>query len=176
MNYCSQCGSQDLIKQSNFTLCQNCRTEYYQNPTPTAGALLVHNDKILLAKRNINPGKGLWAVVGGFVEKAEKLEQAIVRELNEELNLSIEIKDLNHYLGSYNHIYPYQNITYNTLFMVFVLNLDDKQVQNISINKENTEYKFFSFPEIEQLQKQELLYLDIFDIIQDFRLKQKVLK
>jgi 8-oxo-dGTP diphosphatase len=44
--------------------------------------------KVLLIKRNIQPFKGMWAIPGGFVRKGESLEQAALRELREETNVS----------------------------------------------------------------------------------------
>lgn len=43
---------------------------------------------VLLIKRRHEPGTGLWAIPGGFVRENESLEQAALRELNEETGLS----------------------------------------------------------------------------------------
>ncbi len=44
--------------------------------------------KVLLIKRKINPFKGMWAIPGGFVRQGETLEEAALRELREETNVS----------------------------------------------------------------------------------------
>ncbi len=44
--------------------------------------------KVLLIKRGNEPYKGKWAVPGGFVDMDEELEDAVVRELEEETGLS----------------------------------------------------------------------------------------
>ena len=48
------------------------------------GALCIRHDKILMAKRNINPRKGLWTLPAGFMENAETLEEGALRETFEE--------------------------------------------------------------------------------------------
>ncbi|RLG80665.1 MAG: NUDIX hydrolase [Thermoprotei archaeon] len=48
------------------------------------GAVLLHNDKILLVKRKHSPCAGYWAIPGGRVEYGEPLYSAVERELFEE--------------------------------------------------------------------------------------------
>lgn len=57
----------------------------------TADALVTHGAHVLLIKRKAAPGKGLWAMPGGFLEvpKHETLFQAALREAWEETNLDI---------------------------------------------------------------------------------------
>lgn len=43
--------------------------------------------RLLLGKRAKEPEKDKWALIGGKVERAEKIEDAIVREVKEELGL-----------------------------------------------------------------------------------------
>jgi ADP-ribose pyrophosphatase YjhB (NUDIX family) len=52
---------------------------------------VAHDNKILLGKRNINPGKGMWSLPGGYVNRAEKVEDAAIREIKEETNLDIKL-------------------------------------------------------------------------------------
>jgi bifunctional NMN adenylyltransferase/nudix hydrolase len=55
----------------------------------TVDALVKTNDHVLLIKRADCPGKGLWALPGGFVEQHERLLQACLRELTEETELAV---------------------------------------------------------------------------------------
>ena len=57
-------------------------------------AILIKGDKIFIAKRNRNKHMGLnWEFPGGKVEKGETFENALKREIKEELNIEINIKN-----------------------------------------------------------------------------------
>jgi ADP-ribose pyrophosphatase YjhB (NUDIX family) len=69
--------------------CQN-EIEIYRNPIPTVDIIIEMEGRgILLIKRK-NPPWG-WAIPGGFVDYGESLEQAAIREANEETNLDVEL-------------------------------------------------------------------------------------
>ena len=53
--------------------------------------VLVRDGKILLLKRNVEPFKGCWHVVGGHVEEDESLKDAVIREFKEETSLDVEV-------------------------------------------------------------------------------------
>lgn len=55
----------------------------------TVDAVIVQSGHILVVTRDAIPGKGLWALPGGFVEQSETLEQACLRELKEETSISL---------------------------------------------------------------------------------------
>lgn len=55
----------------------------------TADALVVQSGHILLVKRGAMPGKGLWAIPGGFMEQHETSLDAAVRELREETRIGV---------------------------------------------------------------------------------------
>lgn len=55
----------------------------------TVDAVVRTAGHVLLIKRGGFPGKGQWAVPGGFVDQRERLLQAALRELNEETRLAV---------------------------------------------------------------------------------------
>lgn len=57
----------------------------------TTDAVVVHSGHVLLVRRRSEPGKGLWALPGGFVGQDEGLLESCLRELREETRLKIPV-------------------------------------------------------------------------------------
>ncbi|MFV0256930.1 MAG: NUDIX hydrolase [Acidimicrobiales bacterium] len=53
-------------------------------PELSVGAIVIHQDRLLLVERGRPPGVGLWSVPGGRVESGETLAEAVEREVLEE--------------------------------------------------------------------------------------------
>lgn len=66
-------------------------------------AILVNNHSILATKRNYGEFNGLWEFPGGKVEPKESKEQALIREIKEELDIDIKI---NRYFTTVEYDYP----------------------------------------------------------------------
>lgn len=55
----------------------------------TCDAVVICNGHILLVKRRSHPGKGLWALPGGFINQNERIIDGIIRELEEETRIKV---------------------------------------------------------------------------------------
>jgi bifunctional NMN adenylyltransferase/nudix hydrolase len=55
----------------------------------TTDAVVISQGHILLIKRRMAPGKGLWALPGGFLGPDEKIEDSMIRELEEETRIKV---------------------------------------------------------------------------------------
>ena len=95
--FCGICGHK-LIKttQAAFLFCESCQHEVYPKLSPCVIVRITQDDKILLARSPHFPAH-VWALIAGFVELGESLEEAIHREVKEEVG--IEIKNIQ-YWGS----------------------------------------------------------------------------
>ena len=75
-------------------------------PKVGVGGIVVQDGKVLLLLRKNAPEAGSWSLPGGRVEFMESLEDAVVRELREELGITVEVESL---VCVINHIVPDEN-------------------------------------------------------------------
>jgi len=99
--FCPYCGGKLQYKEVELEerarlVCEDCSHIYYQNPVPVVVAVLTRPKKreVGLIKRAILPQKGKWALPGGFVEIDESPEEAVLREVKEEVGVSGKIQGL----------------------------------------------------------------------------------
>jgi ADP-ribose pyrophosphatase YjhB (NUDIX family) len=95
--FCPRCG-QPLIEQESFgrlrPVCAACGFVHFRDPKVAAAVLLSDNGRVLLIRRAVDPGRGLWALPAGFVEVNELPHEAAAREALEETGLHVAIGDL----------------------------------------------------------------------------------
>lgn len=86
--------------QREQAVCSACGFVFYLNPKVVAGTIPEQDGRVLLTRRSINPGRGLWTFPGGFVDFGESVTDAAVRETFEETGLEVELTGL-HNVYSY---------------------------------------------------------------------------
>jgi ADP-ribose pyrophosphatase len=122
--HCPRCGTPARTPEPKRPFeCAACGLHYYFNPAVAVAAVLVGPDgRVLLLRRAKDPGKGLFGLPGGFVDTGEKAEDALRREILEEVNLRVDSLE---YIGSGTNQYVYREVTYPVLDFFFVARTTD---------------------------------------------------
>ena len=130
--YCPRCGSKHFnINGERSRHCTNCNLTYYANASASTAAIITNSKgEVLLTTRAFNPAKGMLDLPGGFVDLNETAEEAIIREIKEELNIDIKNPQ---YLFSLPNEYEFSGITIHTLDLFFLVKIDD----NIAITADD---------------------------------------
>jgi ADP-ribose pyrophosphatase YjhB (NUDIX family) len=103
--------------------CRVCGFHYYLNPAVAVAAILLGPDRrALFLRRAKDPGKGKLGLAGGFVDVGETAEDALRREIKEEVNLEVTRLE---FLCSATNKYLYQGVTYPVLDFFFITGAAD---------------------------------------------------
>jgi NAD+ diphosphatase len=116
--FCPRCGSEGFEPESAKSLkCTKCGFRYFINPVAAVAALIFNTGgQLLLTRRRHNPAAGMLDLPGGFIDVGETAEEALIREIKEELNVTI---DSFKFYGTFPNEYLFGGIVYFTLDIVF---------------------------------------------------------
>ncbi len=92
--FCSTPLQDSVIGGRTLPRCPACGFVHYPDPKVAVIARIEHRQRLLLVRRAINPGKGLWALPGGYMDAGEMPEAALQREIREEVDLAISVQEL----------------------------------------------------------------------------------
>jgi NAD+ diphosphatase len=95
MKFCPQCGHPLQTRQIDGVsrlACaqQKCQYVYWNNPVPVVAALVEYDGKFIIA-RNVQWPKRIYSLISGYLEAKESPQQAVVREVKEELGLNAKL-------------------------------------------------------------------------------------
>ena len=107
-------------------------------------AVIIKDNTILATQRGYGEFKGKWEFPGGKVERDETFENALIRELKEELNADINVIE---YIDTIRYEYP----NFKLIMHTYICNLKD-DVINFVYHDENT------------LEHENMVWLDINDL------------
>ena len=105
-HFCVKCGAPLVVKViegRELEACPNDDFVLWRDPKVAAAIVVESGGGIVLGRRAIEPGYGLWCLPGGFVNDYESPAEAVVRECREEIGASVEgVSVLDVYHGAKN--------------------------------------------------------------------------
>jgi mutator protein MutT len=76
-------------------VCTRCGQVLYLDPKVAVGTIISNEEgRVVLVRRAIEPGYGLWVFPGGFVDRGEEVTVAAIREAKEEVGLDVRLGEL----------------------------------------------------------------------------------
>ena len=98
--FCPRCGGdleRRLLKDTEpeRLVCAACGFVFYLDPKIAVGTIIRGaSNGLVLVRRAIEPGYGLWVFPGGYVDRGELLTAAAIREAREECGLDVRLEGL----------------------------------------------------------------------------------
>jgi bifunctional NMN adenylyltransferase/nudix hydrolase len=133
----------------------------------TVDALVTHRDHVLLIRRRNQPGKGLLALPGGFLDVNERIQAAAIRELQEETGLAIADAEAIAALRSQACLdIPDRSLRGRTITHVFHFDLPGDAQPRVEAADDAVQVEWT--PVSTALQQQEQFFEDHFDILEYF--------
>jgi len=87
--FCPNCGAKSELADAGWKrLCPNCNTEHFPRTDPVVIMLAVHDGACLVGRNKRFPGN-FYSALAGFMEPGENIEEAVRRELMEEVNCKV---------------------------------------------------------------------------------------
>lgn len=128
--HCGDCGSLCASKEAGYMReCTNpdCRAKHFPRSDPAIIVLVHSEERCLLARQPTWP-PGRYSVVAGFVEPGESLEDAVLREVAEETNVTIKSV---HYHSSQPWPFPSSlMVGYHAEAATTNINLNDNELEH----------------------------------------------
>lgn len=145
-HFCPKCGGRLEARRPpkdhrDRLVCGACGFIFYQGLKVAAGTLPVLDDgRIVLIRRGIPPGQGLWSFPCGYVELDETVAEGAARETLEETHLEVKLGPL---LGTYS--YP---VSIDTNRVAVVVYLAEVVGGDLAPGDDATEARLCAYEEI----------------------------
>lgn len=158
-----------LVEEQRFV--ERYRQGWEAAPYPptfvTVDGVVVHSGHVLLVERGAQPGKGQWALPGGFVRGDERLLDAVVRELREETRLKLPAPVLRGSLRAQEAFdHPERSLRGRTITHAFHFEFQAGELPAVKGGDDAAKARWFPLSELRAMESQ--IYEDHFYIIERF--------
>jgi NAD+ diphosphatase len=153
--FCPHCGHGDFrFNGTKLFVCSSCEFHYYINEVAAVcGIIELPDGNIILTRRKHNPSAGMLDLPGGFVDIMERAEDAITREIQEELGVHVTSLKM---LATFPNEYVFKGISYYTCDIAFICSVKDIKEMHpaddvseaVIIHPSKIDYNEISFPSI----------------------------
>ena len=117
--FCPHCGHLVEKLGRHPFVCMACEFTHFFGPVSAVGAIATDPaGQVLMLVRAKDPGKGMYGLPGGFIDPGETVEQALQREVLEEVQLEVTS---HRYLCSFPNEYNYRGFALPVTDMFFVV-------------------------------------------------------
>lgn len=131
--YCPQCGKPSEHPGRHPFQCASCGFTWFFGPCTAVGGVVADDaGRVLFLRRENDPGKGRLGIPGGFVDPGESAEEAMRREMLEEVNL--QISELQ-FLGSFPNTYCYKGFILPVTDVFFECRVDSFDTMNVDASE-----------------------------------------
>jgi bifunctional NMN adenylyltransferase/nudix hydrolase len=171
--FLSQFKTTDVFKnlQKEFDYIETYKKQWEKSPYPptfvTVDCTVIQSGHVLVIKRKTNPGKGLYALPGGFLNIGETIEDGAIRELKEETKIDVHKLILRKSIKNV-HVFDHPNrsmrgrtITHNHLIV-----LDSGDLPKVKAADDAAQALWLSFNDL--IHEEEKFFEDHFHMINYF--------
>lgn len=136
--FCGRCAAPTIHQSSQFErFCPVCQLSFFPRISPSIIVLIHRGDELIMA-RSPHFAPGVYGLIAGFVEIGESLEEAIHREVKEEVG--VRIKNIT-YFGSQPWPFP------DSLMVAFTAEYDSGEITIDNVEIEDAHwYRYDNLP------------------------------
>ncbi len=141
----------DLVQEYQFI--EKYKEAWSAAPYPptfvTVDTVVIQSGHVLLVKRKGYPGKGLYALPGGFIGQHERIQDAAIRELKEETRIALPKEDLHASIVDekvFDH--PDRSTRGRTITHAFCLNLGTGKLPKVKGDDDAEHAMWMSFSDV----------------------------